>query len=247
MAGLDVADHRAFALRDHPGGVARLLAARKSVRARGQRSAARVHRFGPRHQPLRDRRGVGAPEISVLHGNRTTGPEPDVRAQCVQVGHNRLSEAEAAMYQADIDFGMKVHPRRPRSGSAHGPAAAWFLFNASTSANLSIESGSTSVSTAGGSPIAIDEHGFELRLELPSSGEVTLAWTCPHFAAVGDPARPRLRPSWATRRRVTLRWSRSSPGRPPKPPKIPCAASACGSCRWRCAAAPQRSGPGGGI
>ncbi|MGY8663600.1 hypothetical protein Q3C01_14680 [Bradyrhizobium sp. UFLA05-109] len=56
-------------------------------------------------------------------------PEPNVLALCVRafedhpewsgfscksipVCHNRLSEAEAAMYQADIDFGMKVHPWR---------------------------------------------------------------------------------------------------------------------------------------
>ncbi|MGV7212782.1 hypothetical protein SO180_05655 [Bradyrhizobium sp. UFLA05-112] len=37
--------------------------------------------------------------------------------------------------------------------------------------------------------IAIQEDGFELRLQLPSSGESTLAWTCPRFAAAGDPRR----------------------------------------------------------
>ncbi|GLR85781.1 glycosyltransferase family 2 protein [Bradyrhizobium iriomotense] len=37
--------------------------------------------------------------------------------------------------------------------------------------------------------IAIHEDGFELCLELPSSGAATLAWTCPSFAAVGDPRR----------------------------------------------------------
>ncbi|MGY8680598.1 glycosyltransferase family A protein [Bradyrhizobium sp. UFLA05-153] len=37
--------------------------------------------------------------------------------------------------------------------------------------------------------IAIHEDGFELRLELPSPGEATLAWTCPRFAAVGDSRR----------------------------------------------------------
>jgi hypothetical protein len=56
-------------------------------------------------------------------------PEPDVLALCIRafedhpewsgfscqsipICHNRLSEAEAAMYQADIDFGMRVHPWR---------------------------------------------------------------------------------------------------------------------------------------
>ncbi|MBR0716268.1 glycosyltransferase family 2 protein [Bradyrhizobium liaoningense] len=56
-------------------------------------------------------------------------PEPDVLALCtraidnhpdwagfscrsVPICHNRLSEAEADMYQADIDYGMKVHPWR---------------------------------------------------------------------------------------------------------------------------------------
>ncbi|WP_438265072.1 glycosyltransferase family 2 protein [Bradyrhizobium commune] len=56
-------------------------------------------------------------------------PEPDVIELCmraidahpewaglscrsVPVCHNRLSEAEAAMYQADIEFGMKQHPWR---------------------------------------------------------------------------------------------------------------------------------------
>jgi len=56
-------------------------------------------------------------------------PEPDVIALCIRaiddhpdwagfschsvpVCHNRLSEAEAAMYQADIEFGMKQHPWR---------------------------------------------------------------------------------------------------------------------------------------
>src|SRR5262249_24659941 len=37
--------------------------------------------------------------------------------------------------------------------------------------------------------IAIHKDSFELRVELPSSGEATLAWTCPRFAAVGDPRR----------------------------------------------------------
>lgn len=56
-------------------------------------------------------------------------PEPDVIELCIRaidnhpdwagfscrsvpICHNRLSEAEAAMYQADIEFGMKVHPWR---------------------------------------------------------------------------------------------------------------------------------------
>ncbi|RXH20490.1 glycosyltransferase family 2 protein [Bradyrhizobium guangzhouense] len=56
-------------------------------------------------------------------------PEPDVIALCIRaiddhpdwagfscrsvpICHNRLSEAEAAMYQADIEFGMKQHPWR---------------------------------------------------------------------------------------------------------------------------------------
>ena len=56
-------------------------------------------------------------------------PEPDVLALCIRaiddhpdwagfscrsvpICHNRLSEAEAAMYQADIEFGMKQHPWR---------------------------------------------------------------------------------------------------------------------------------------
>jgi hypothetical protein len=37
--------------------------------------------------------------------------------------------------------------------------------------------------------IAIHEDGFDISLELAASGEVTLAWTCPRFAAVGDPRR----------------------------------------------------------
>lgn len=54
-------------------------------------------------------------------------PEPNVLELCIRafaehpdwvgfscrsvpICHNRLSEAEAAMYQADIEFGMKVHP-----------------------------------------------------------------------------------------------------------------------------------------
>ncbi|MCS3730358.1 glycosyltransferase family 2 protein [Bradyrhizobium betae] len=56
-------------------------------------------------------------------------PEPDVIELCIRaidehpdwvgfscrsvpICHNRLSEAEAAIYQADIEFGMKVHPWR---------------------------------------------------------------------------------------------------------------------------------------
>jgi len=56
-------------------------------------------------------------------------PEPDVIELCIRaindhpdwagfscrsvpICHNRLSEAEAAMYQADIEFGMKQHPWR---------------------------------------------------------------------------------------------------------------------------------------
>jgi hypothetical protein len=56
-------------------------------------------------------------------------PEPDVLELCIRaiddhpdwagfscrsvpICHNRLSEAEAAMYQADIEFGMKQHPWR---------------------------------------------------------------------------------------------------------------------------------------
>lgn len=56
-------------------------------------------------------------------------PEPDVIELCIRaiaehpewsgfscqsipICHNRLSEAEAEMYQADIEFGMKVHPWR---------------------------------------------------------------------------------------------------------------------------------------
>ncbi|PDT88634.1 hypothetical protein CO669_19770 [Bradyrhizobium sp. Y36] len=56
-------------------------------------------------------------------------PEPDVIEQCIRaievhpdwagfschsvpICHNRLSKAEAAMYQADIEFGMKQHPWR---------------------------------------------------------------------------------------------------------------------------------------
>ncbi len=56
-------------------------------------------------------------------------PEPDVIARCreaielhpewagfsclsVPITHNRLSEAEAAMYEADIEFAMQVHPWR---------------------------------------------------------------------------------------------------------------------------------------
>lgn len=56
-------------------------------------------------------------------------PEPDVIELCVRaiaehpewsgfscqsipICHNRLSEAEATMYQADIEFGMRVHPWR---------------------------------------------------------------------------------------------------------------------------------------
>ncbi|MBR0829308.1 glycosyltransferase family 2 protein [Bradyrhizobium manausense] len=56
-------------------------------------------------------------------------PEPDVIELCIKaiaahpewsgfscksvpICHNRLSEAEAQMYQADIEFGMKVHPWR---------------------------------------------------------------------------------------------------------------------------------------
>jgi hypothetical protein len=56
-------------------------------------------------------------------------PEPDVLELCrqafidhsdwaafscksVRISHNRLSEAEADMYQSDIDFGMKEHPWR---------------------------------------------------------------------------------------------------------------------------------------
>ncbi|TYL88338.1 glycosyltransferase family 2 protein [Bradyrhizobium rifense] len=56
-------------------------------------------------------------------------PEPDVIELCIRaiddhpdwvgfscrslpICHNRLSEAEAAMYQADIDFGLKQHPWR---------------------------------------------------------------------------------------------------------------------------------------
>jgi hypothetical protein len=56
-------------------------------------------------------------------------PEPDMLALCLQafnenadwagfsceskrVSHNKMSEAEADMYEADIEFGMKVHPWR---------------------------------------------------------------------------------------------------------------------------------------
>ena len=56
------------------------------------------------------------PEPDVMEACiRAIGARPDwagFSCQSVPICHNRLSVAEAAMYQADIEFGMKQHPWR---------------------------------------------------------------------------------------------------------------------------------------